>query len=325
MAAESVAVQKGFPISLEGTLGIFVEIVLAIMEHLHVREPLIIWGLFVLGILLIIHATIRYLTTNRKRLLGMIPVVIVFSLFGWWINSRMKTEIQRDSKGNNATATDQSPPVTTPPAAVTQNEPKHEPENENKKQPAPTTRAKGTSAQPTFTVSNPTGSIVNQNSPNYGAQIVNNPEPPERNWILMDSKCRQFLDIVKETSATVSIGAFISNNDGMQVVNQLSGCLSKVPGWKVSRAVLPEDADGVEIYAASKDATEIALEKGLTAIGLRVGIVHLLPEAREIDIVVGKRAIVVQQVSPAPGGWLSLRAFPGGPSFLKERVGKLTR
>lgn len=88
-------------ISREGTVGLLFEVTLAILDHLHVREPLIIWGLFVVGFLLISDATIRSdwatrrhdpKTTRKRRSLGMLIVLLVFALFGLWIYRRTHKE-----------------------------------------------------------------------------------------------------------------------------------------------------------------------------------------------------------------------------------------
>jgi hypothetical protein len=46
-------------LSFEATLGLVFEVIVGILDHLHVRDPLIIWGLFVVGLLLIIDSIIR--------------------------------------------------------------------------------------------------------------------------------------------------------------------------------------------------------------------------------------------------------------------------
>lgn len=88
-------------ISLEGTIGLILEVALGILDHLHVQEPFIVWGLFLLGLGLISDAIIRSdwvcnLETigarNKRRALGMVPVLIAFALFGGWIYGRSRVE-----------------------------------------------------------------------------------------------------------------------------------------------------------------------------------------------------------------------------------------
>ncbi len=101
MAVEGTEPRTGFPISIEGTFGLVVEVVLALLEHLHIKEPLIIWGLFIFGLALVVHAVIRYSGTNRRRFLRMIPVALLFSLFGWWVHYRMRPEVRQKSGVDN--------------------------------------------------------------------------------------------------------------------------------------------------------------------------------------------------------------------------------
>jgi hypothetical protein len=70
------------------------EIVLAILDHLHIREPLIVWGLFILGLILISDSILRSdwartptekAARTKRRTYGMLPVVILFSIFGYYI------------------------------------------------------------------------------------------------------------------------------------------------------------------------------------------------------------------------------------------------
>ncbi len=84
-------------ISVEGTIGLVLEVVLGILDHLHVREPIIVWGLFAVGLILISDSILRSEWASKaeakavrikRRVFGMIPVVIVFGLFGWWIFGR---------------------------------------------------------------------------------------------------------------------------------------------------------------------------------------------------------------------------------------------
>ena len=94
MAVEGTEPRTGFPISIEGTFGLVVEVVLALLEHLHIKEPLIIWGLFIFGLALVVHAVIRYSGTNRRRLPQDDPSrVIVLSI-------RMVGTLQNEARGS---------------------------------------------------------------------------------------------------------------------------------------------------------------------------------------------------------------------------------
>jgi len=99
------------------------------------------------------------------------------------------------------------------------------------------------------------------------------------------------LEDLRGTSGTLSLGAFISNNDGAHVAEELWQCLKKAPGWKVTRAVLPANAESVDIYAADKDDAERAIERVLVDAGFSLGHFFSTPGATEIDIVLGKQPL----------------------------------
>jgi hypothetical protein len=99
-------------ISGEGTLGLALEILLAILDHLHIREPLLIWGLFLVGLILISDSILRSdwaskptekATRIKRRAFGIILVLGAFAIFGFWINSRAETEASSPSAQPAAT------------------------------------------------------------------------------------------------------------------------------------------------------------------------------------------------------------------------------
>lgn len=60
-------------LSGEATIGLFFEVLVGILDHLHVREPYIIWGLFAAGLFLIGDSIIRgewaeKITDPKKRI-----------------------------------------------------------------------------------------------------------------------------------------------------------------------------------------------------------------------------------------------------------------
>jgi hypothetical protein len=138
------------------------------------------------------------------------------------------------------------------------------------------------------------GNITQQGNNNIAQlgdnnRVIMNPERPEQNWKLTESDCRKLLTELGSTTGKVTVGAFISNNDGAHIAMQLASCLSRDPSWIVSRAILPLDADGVEILAGGVNDSERALEKGLRAIGLRVSTKIDPAYSTEIDVIIGSK------------------------------------
>jgi len=109
-------------------------------------------------------------------------------------------------------------------------------------------KSKGQTKQSTETVTGPIDirqQSSGANSPNVAQvgnnnQTIINPEPPEKNWVITEDICRKLLTPIRSTgSIQVSVGAFISDPDGANVVSQLRRCLPSVPGWTVTGAFLP--------------------------------------------------------------------------------------
>lgn len=126
-------------LSTEATIGLALECGLAILERLHVREPLIIWGLFVMGLLLIFDSIIRGewaekiadQSRRRKKRTRMGTIAgVVFIFFGWWIYVRMNGALE----ANQGVSLPQ-----TPQAQAQQNPPQPEPQV-----PAPTKAERAT-------------------------------------------------------------------------------------------------------------------------------------------------------------------------------------
>ena len=86
-------------LSIEGTVGILFEISVVILEHLHIGEPLFIWGLFFVGFALVSDALLRSDWARapkekrqriRRRVLEMLPVVVVFLAIGLFVRHRLQ-------------------------------------------------------------------------------------------------------------------------------------------------------------------------------------------------------------------------------------------
>jgi hypothetical protein len=89
-------------ISWEGTIGLLLEIVVGISDHLHIQERLIVWGLFVLGLVLLSDAVIRSQWASRSpdvrmrlrnRVLGMLPIIVGAIVFGVVVRGRERSKI----------------------------------------------------------------------------------------------------------------------------------------------------------------------------------------------------------------------------------------
>jgi len=119
-----------------------------------------------------------------------------------------------------------------------------------------------------------------------------NPLPPERTWQVSISSCDEWmrkLDMLGP--ATVSIGAFMSNNDGMRLVQILGACFKRSQ-WVSSSAFLPVNPDGVVVQASVVSTKLEAVEAGLKSLGLRVTERDIRPAyGEEIGIVIGVNPI----------------------------------
>lgn len=123
-------------------------------------------------------------------------------------------------------------------------------------------------------------------------QATINPQPPEKNWVITEDICRKLLGAIRSTgSIQVSIGAFISDPDGANVVNQLARCLPSVQGWTVGRAVLPPVPDAVTVTtSAENEPIAMSLRDGLRTIGFDANL-RIIPNAIDMEIVIGKHAL----------------------------------
>jgi hypothetical protein len=122
-------------------------------------------------------------------------------------------------------------------------------------------------------------------------QAIINPESPEKSWVITDDICRKLLGgIGSGGSIEVSIGAFISDPDGANVVNQLARCLPLVQGWTVGRAVLPSVPEAVTVAASSEnESIAVTLQDALRSIGFDANL-RLIPNSPDIEVWIGKHA-----------------------------------
>jgi hypothetical protein len=115
--------------STEATIGLTAEVGLAILERLHIREPLLIWGLFVGGLLLVFDSIIRgewaeniadAARRRKKRTRMSVIAVVAFALFGWWVSVRMHN-LGGTTETLSQTASHPQPtlPAATAPASAT--------------------------------------------------------------------------------------------------------------------------------------------------------------------------------------------------------------
>jgi hypothetical protein len=118
-----------------------------------------------------------------------------------------------------------------------------------------------------------------------------NPESPEKSWVITDDICRQLIGAIRTTgSIQVSIGAFISDPDGANVVNQLARCLPLVRGWTVGMAVLPPVPEAVTVAtSAENEPVATTLRDGLRTVGFDANL-RLIPNTPDIEVWIGKHA-----------------------------------
>jgi hypothetical protein len=106
-------------LSVEGTIGLLFEVLVVLLEHLHFREPFIIWSLFVVGFLLIFdvaargHWASKYpdaKVRKRRRFFAAGLAVLLCGVFGLFIYKRIGRTQQTEAKQQNL----ELPPVSTP-------------------------------------------------------------------------------------------------------------------------------------------------------------------------------------------------------------------
>jgi hypothetical protein len=127
------------------------------------------------------------------------------------------------------------------------------------------------------------------------AQVQINPLPLERTWQIPIAKCDEWVKKLDALGPTnISVGAFISNNDGNRVVRHLAACFNRST-WTAQMALLPVNPEGVEIGAAEAGPKLDAVETGLFFLGLRVTKRDIRPEYRDkLGIVIGTDPIKQQ-------------------------------
>lgn len=197
------------------------------------------------------------------------------------------TQVQAPTRGQNPAA----PAPSSPANEITSKQ--SEPDKKKKSAPSMHVQVQG---------DHNVGGIITQDGSNNIAQIGNNnqatinPGSPEKNWVITQEICAKILapaNRAPQTHADVSIGAFISDPDGANVVGQLMRCLPNVPWWKVSGAVLPSVPDGVVIFTAQEDELNAeSLGAGLQSAGFNAPKIQVSPNLKnEMDVSIGKHAL----------------------------------
>lgn len=107
-------------LSTEATVGLLFEVAVGLLDHLHVQEPLIIWGLFLVGLALIADSIIRgewaekisdpKVRTRRRVVYGVVAFLCL-SVFGWWIFARLYTQHAHETARSTPPALQQAPPI----------------------------------------------------------------------------------------------------------------------------------------------------------------------------------------------------------------------
>ncbi|MFI5125276.1 MAG: hypothetical protein ACHQJX_00450 [Candidatus Acidiferrales bacterium] len=164
-------------ISFEGMAGLLMEIIVIILEQVHVTAAYIIWPLFIFGAYLIGDAIWRgewkkkhekWAAVKRAFICGVASLVFL-SAIAMWLLYRIRNLDKHPEAVPVAKVIEPIQP------SVQKPQMSRAAPHKTLKRP----RKKVTAPQPTFSVNNPVGSIVNQGSPNYGTQTVNN-APPDR-------------------------------------------------------------------------------------------------------------------------------------------------
>jgi hypothetical protein len=199
------------------------------------------------------------LSRLQKSLISLVFVGIFVGIFhepvlkahARWSADRQNDEAMKPASGQ----IEQQPPS---PRAQSQTKPKGKKAVHPSNQPI---------IQPTYSVTNPTGSIVNQNSTNYGSQVVNN-APPSR--VLSDGNARKFQIALEGRSGTIFIFPDGTDIDVVPLAKQLCdlfqghgavNCIG-VPGSAAMISIsLPSQVNGIHcyltderVYAAFKDS-----------------------------------------------------------------------
>ncbi len=65
-------------LSLEALLGLLLGIAVPFLDHLHVRDPVIVWGLFVLALAFISDSIIRSEAPTNRKAIGMVVTMAAF-------------------------------------------------------------------------------------------------------------------------------------------------------------------------------------------------------------------------------------------------------
>src|SRR5580704_14318204 len=244
---------------------------------------------------------------KRRNSYGLaIGLTLIVLCVAIWGNHRLNVS------GQDASRVVQSPSVGHSPETTDKNTPKVGAEvkseiAKDEKQPAqgtkasiPPSKSKGQTKQPKETVSSPIDirqQSSGPNSPNIAQvgnnnQAIINPEPPEKNWVITEDICKKLLAPIRSTgSIKVSVGAFISDPDGANVVSQLNRCLPLGPGWSVTGAVLPPVPEAVTVVSsAENESIARTLQDGLKSVGFDANL-RTIPNSPDIEIWIGKRAL----------------------------------
>lgn len=170
--------------SSEGRIGLIMEIAVIILDRLHITPGYIIWPLFIFGALLIADWILRGEWRGRHAETALQKRVAIYSLsaliclggLAGWLIYRLKT-VNSSETVKNVQPQHSTPQLPTPVQPMPERDKSisssHEP---IEKHPSAQTKSK---PQSSYSVTNPSGSIINQASPNYGKQIINN-VPPSR-------------------------------------------------------------------------------------------------------------------------------------------------
>jgi hypothetical protein len=307
-------------VSKEAALALVVALVALALDQADIHIMIVSWVCMILCIILSIDALRKSTWVSRRAQrtvylgVGSIAIVVAFLCFGLFLSAHKKPVPGYADKGreralphqeaqnspNTATPATGNPPSkavrsqAAAPRTLQEAEPKAPTASS---QPAIPDQGSSRQGRPAGdrSVSLGNGNQLTNSPIVTGDHVVVNPLPAERTWRVPVSKCDRWVEQLNAFGATeVSVGAFISNDNGMHVAGIIASCLGRST-WTPSLAVFPVNPDGVVVGASGLTPKFETVVAGLRGLGLRVTASDIRPAHKDsISIVVGTNPIDIQ-------------------------------